>query len=92
MSDLVPVELGPEVEPDETANKTAAKIRHILQIYPRISPSMLHIALGPLTIKEWRPILDEMIAERIVNLETVYKVSPLNRSQSYTILSLNEAE
>jgi hypothetical protein len=81
-----------DAEPDKEAALIAARIAHILQIYPRISYSMLHIALGPaLVANVWRPILDEMIAENVVQVDTVNRASPAGRSQTYSIISLINA-
>lgn len=78
--------------PDKGAELTAARIVHILQIYPKVSYSMLHIALGPtITASAWRPILDEMVAENVVQIDTINRTTPTGRSQTYSIISLVSA-
>lgn len=64
------------------------KIRRILSVYPRLSPSMLHVGLGPSTPAEiWRPILQDMIESGEINETTV----PVDGSSArkYRVLSLN---
>ena len=77
---------------EESASLLARRIKHVLGIYPKISPSMLAIALGPKTAAdEWRPVLDELIVENEVQLDVVSSTSPSGRTQSYSIISLVNA-
>lgn len=65
------------------------KIRHLLQIFPRISPSMLQIGLGTsLPPSIWRPILQELLDQKIVLMEEVPGQSVSGRPRSYEVLSL----
>lgn len=74
-----------------TVEKTIhAKIKHILQIYPIISPTMLQSGLGPQVIASvWRPILAEMIVDKVIKRDSVTLKSPAGRNITYVQLSLN---
>lgn len=73
---------------DEYEN-IAARIRHTLERYPRISPTMLQAGLGPQTKSEqWRPVLEDMILNGIVKQETHTDKSPAGRYNTYQVLSL----
>lgn len=66
-----------------------SRITRVLEVYPKISPSMLQIALGTgVLAATWRPILDEMIEEKIVKRSHVQIDDVGGRSRSYTVLSL----
>lgn len=76
-----------------TIDQTRDKILHILSIYPFLSRSMIHVAIGtstPTTL--WKPILDQLIEEKKVCSLNFQRNSPLDRSQSYTIYHLPENE
>ena len=63
------------------------KILRTLRIYPKLSPSMLHIGLGPaVPAKVWRPVLDDMIKDGTITATIV----PASGSRNYTVLSLSE--
>jgi len=69
----------------------AAKINHILTIFPRLSHAMIQVGLGTsLPVRLWRPILDEMIAEGTVIVEDVAAETPAGRKQQYTVFQLGE--
>ena len=69
--------------------KIHQKIRHILQIYPVISPSMLQAGLGPqITANIWRPILEKMIKDKLIQQNSITLKSPAGRTITYTQLSL----
>lgn len=64
------------------------KLRHVLSIYPKLSPSMLQIGLGtavPSTI--WKPILQMMVDSNEVRIENVSSKTPSGRQQTYTVYS-----
>ncbi len=64
-------------------------IVHILKIFPKISPSMLHITLGSSLPKAiWNPILEDLIKNNIVQKHSTSKQAPNGRMRNYTILSL----
>lgn len=65
------------------------RIVAVLRIYPRLSPSMLHIGIGTsMPTKIWRPVLQDLIDRKIVVQESKVDLSAKGRSQSHTILSL----
>ena len=67
----------------------ATRIKHVLEIYPILSPTMLQAALGPqVPAKEWRPVLEDMIENKIVVQETQTKLSPANRYNDYQRIML----
>lgn len=81
---------GQEQSPGENI---AARIKHILSVFPKLSHSMLQVGLGStIPAKDWRPILDEMVAEGTVSIQTKYLTTPAERSQGYSIISLTEEE
>lgn len=66
------------------------RILHALEIYPFLSASMIHQAIGTATSTAlWRPILQEMVEDGRVTEESRVERSPLGRLQSYTIYSLH---
>lgn len=67
------------------------KIRTVLEIYPKISPSMLQIAIGSPPAKLWKPELAKMIEAGIVTTYTMVHLSAAGRPTSYTIISLNDS-
>lgn len=79
---------GVEPEPSSAADM-AVRITHVLKHFPRLSHSMLQVGLGPnLPPRVWRPVLDEMITEGEVKVETLSVTAPSGRQQSLTIISL----
>ncbi|MEB3061026.1 hypothetical protein VJJ74_07700 [Parvimonas micra] len=67
---------------DATASLIRARIIHALEVYPFISSSMLHIALGTSTsTMMWRPILMQLEAEGLVTKTEVRVQTPIGRNQ-----------
>lgn len=81
MSDTQTKELTPE--------EIEVKILHLLGIYPIISPTMLQGALGP-AVKPilWRPVLARLLEEDKVVEEQEPLMTPADRYNTYTKLSL----
>lgn len=81
-----------EVEPisGATWNKTVReKILHVLSIYPRISPSMLQVGIGPsMPANLWKPILKQLEDEGLIVKVSKTTVTPSGRNQVVQILSL----
>lgn len=66
----------------------AGKILHILDIFPKISPSMLQIGLGSgLPTSLWKPVLDQLLEQKRIFKYQVESVSPGGRCQSLTVIS-----
>jgi len=77
-----------EIDSDEF-EAIAIRIKHILEIYPRISPTMLQAGLGPQVKPEfWRPVLEDMVANGVVMQQTHTSKSPAGRYNDYQIVSL----
>lgn len=68
-----------------------AKIIHLLEVYPVISPSMMQIGIGSsLPAKLWRPILNQMLKDEILKMDVFVHPTATGRQQSYTLLSLKD--
>ncbi len=78
-----------EKQKEQTPEEIAAKILHLLGIYPIISPTMLQGGLGPYTKPAlWRPVLVQLIAEGKV-IETQESLqTPSDRYNTYLKLHL----
>jgi hypothetical protein len=64
------------------------KIVHILDMFPKISPSMLQISLGSgISSSIWKPVLERLIEEEKVYRYQEESVSPGGRHQSLTVIS-----
>lgn len=78
-------------EPADTESLLRDKIKHVLKIYPKLSPSMLQVGIGTaMPPAFWQPVLEIMIAEGEIVREIVSARTPADRQQSYTVLSLSE--
>lgn len=66
------------------------KIMHVLEHFPKITPSMLQISLGSgLPTVIWKPVLEELLeAEMLYRYQKTVK-TPAGRTQTQTILSLH---
>lgn len=68
-----------------------AKIVHLLEVFPVISPSMMQIGIGSsLPAKLWKPILRQLIADGILKEDVFVHPTAAGRQQSYTLLSLKD--
>ena len=76
----------PEMDDDDLI-LLKGKLRHILTIYPKLSHSMIQVAMG-IPAREWRPVLQMMIAEGEVVSTTIELETPAGRNQQYTIIAL----
>jgi len=82
--------IGEVIDTDKTIRD---KIIHVLSIYPQISTSMLQIGVGTSLMPAlWKPVLEKMIEEGIVKRVRKTVVTPTDRQQSYTILSLAQPD
>jgi hypothetical protein len=80
---------GTEEEQGITEQEVETKILHVLAIYPIISPTMLQGGLGPyMKPATWRPVLNRLIAEGKVEEHQESILSPSNRYNTYSKLSL----
>lgn len=74
-------------EMDDEIVLLRGKIQHVLSIYPKLSHSMLQVAMG-IPAREWRPVLNQMVKEGIISISTAEYETPTNRNQQYTIIAL----
>ena len=65
------------------------RIIQVLLAYPIISPGMLQVGIGnSISPKIWRPILQQMIDDEVINRREVVVRTLDSRHRSYTKLSL----
>lgn len=85
-------ELLIEVSPTtRSPEQTRQRIINILEIYPKLSPSMLQSGLGPHNkAANWRPILESLIQEGVVKRDQLSHHSELGRYRILVILSLSD--
>src|SRR5436190_949296 len=68
-----------------------SKILYVLSIYPKLSPSMLQVGIGPsISPTIWRPILTELVREGLVSKQEEERTSNNGRFHRYDVLSLTE--
>jgi hypothetical protein len=73
----------------QVVEQTKLRILHGLEVFPFISQSMLHQAIGTSTPGDlWKPCLAELVSERKVVETSISARSPTGRAQSYTIYHL----
>lgn len=78
-----------ETSTDSTSSSIRDKILKVLEMYPRISPSMLQIGIGSsLPTAIWRPVFDEMIASGTIVQTDIVSFSSTDRQQLYKIIHL----
>lgn len=77
----------------QVIEQTRERILHGLRVFPFLSASMLHMAIGTATAgKLWKPLLTDLIEEGKI-VQTVHQAkSATGRQQSYTIYHLKENE
>lgn len=92
MSDTTLIPADPAHEAAvEFVKEVRERILHTLSVYPKISPTMLQVALGTSTRPAlWHPVLDQLIEENLVEKIQVRPSSPppSGRDQVYTIIQL----
>ena len=70
-----------------------ARILEIFSVYPRISPTMLQSALGPsLSPELWRPILERLIREDLIDHTAELPPVGSKRTRAYTVLELRKTD
>lgn len=74
--------------PNKAEQVVAKKILHILDHFPKISPSMLQISLGSgMPTAVWHPVLEQLIKEELVYKTQILSESPSGRCETKTIIS-----
>lgn len=67
------------------------RILHVLSIYPKISPTMLQVGIGPQTKpQDWRPVMNLLIDEEHIVVDTIQRASPSRKYHTYTILEMSD--
>lgn len=80
---------GPGEVVDPAKEDIEKRIHLILSVYPKVSPSMLQVALGTsLPPAVWRPVLEKMITQGTVVRGSVAATTPHGRYQTYRTLEL----
>lgn len=78
-----------EFEQELDTETIRQKILHILDVYPKLSHSMLQIGLGTnVSAKFWRPVLDQLINEKKVHVDSEFRETPQGRMLTYTVITL----
>lgn len=73
---------------ENMTNVIKDRIKYILSIYPKVSPSMLQIGIGTSIPPDlWRPVLDEMINTDEVE-RTQLISNNANRKRKHVVVSL----
>lgn len=81
-----------EKDPDAGKNLIRNRILHVLSIYPKLSMSMIQVAIGTgLAPALWHPVIEELIEEEVVDKTQIAADTPTGRVQVYTILQLKAA-
>ena len=90
MNDVQPKVEQTEVEAEigiETDQKVVeARLLYTLNIYPQISPSMLQIAMNPLRADAWRPTLERLISQGLIQRSHLSSISVVGHSITHTII------
>ncbi len=77
----------------QVIEETKLRILHALKVFPFISASMLHQAIGTATPgKLWRPILEGLVEDGKIEVYELSALSPTGRMQAYTIYHLPSNE
>lgn len=64
------------------------RIMKVLSIYPRISPTMLQVGIGPqIPPRLWHPVLEKLVLENTVQREYITTDSQAGRFKTFTIIS-----
>lgn len=78
-----------DIEHSPTEKLFREKILHALEVFPFLSNSMIHMAIGTSnSTLLWKPVLEALVAEGSVVETTHSAKTPIDRSQSYTIYHL----
>lgn len=77
--------------PSEQDEVWKQKILHVLGIYPRLSPSMIQIGIGPsIPSAVWKPIMEKMIEDGTLKRENLSLKGPTGRDNNYAVISIAE--
>lgn len=66
----------------------ADKIMGILELFPKVSPSMLQISLGSgIPVDVWKPVLEKLITSGDLYRYNITALKPSGRMQSVAVIS-----
>lgn len=69
------------------------RIVFILTVFPRLTPSMLQVGLGPHTPPRlWRPVVEDLIQKKVVKRDERGVTTPIGQYRTYTFLTLTKPE
>jgi hypothetical protein len=69
------------------------KILFVLEIFPFLTLSHIHISIGTATSRRlWAPILDQLLEEGKIKLTTLHAKTPLERNQTFKVYHLSSHE
>jgi hypothetical protein len=94
MSATATVELetdGTDMDVEEGAedNMLREKMIFLLTLYPKLTPTMLHVGIGPQVRPQiWRPVMENLITEGVVKKDHLSLTTPKGQFRTYTVLSL----
>lgn len=75
---------------DQAAKAIEDRILHILDYFPKVSPSMLQISLGSgIPTSLWHGILDKLVTEERLYRYKITRISPAGRQQIQTVISID---
>ena len=77
-------------ELSQTEKDIRDKILHLLKIYRYLSPSMIQVGIGPsLPPTLWKPLLDQLVQDKVVFKHSIQAETPKGRIQMYTVITLD---
>lgn len=78
---------------EQAAKAIEDRILHILDCFPKVSPSMLQISLGSgVPTSLWHGVLDKLIAEERLYRYKIARMTPAGRQQIQTVISIDPPE
>jgi len=78
-------------EEAESDSALGEKIVFTLTLFPRLTPTMLQVGIGPhVPPRRWRPILERLVTEGKISREERGVTTPIGQYRTVTILSLSE--
>lgn len=78
---------------EQAAKAIEDRILHILDCFPKVSPSMLQISLGSgVPTSLWHGVLDKLIADERLYRYKVARMTPAGRQQIQTVISIDPPE
>jgi len=74
------------LSPEESLNE---KIVFTLTMFPKLTPSMLQVGVGPhIPPRKWRPLVEKLILDGTIKRSELGVTTPIGQYRTYTVLSL----